>query len=338
MELQKRSLQVGAAALICALGLRLGGALSGPLTGFLCRPETVSALLFLETGRVVRTPSPQEPMTTMPVSEETVPETTPTVETTPPVVQAVFSPSDNNLIKINDTAKVEPPVETLLQQPLSWDLTGDEPTVLILHTHGTESYVNSEGYDQSSLYHTYDADYNMISVGKALADALTAEGISVIHDTTPHDKASYNDAYSNARASMESYLAAYPSIQLVLDLHRDSVQDGNGQQVAATVSTDAGESARLMLVMGADTGSGRHPDWEQNMALAVKLQAALERQCAGICRPIYVRSERFNQDLSAGALLIEVGSAGNTRQQALTATQVLSRAILELANGAVYRQ
>lgn len=327
MDLQKRVLQIGAAAILCALLLRFGGSLVGRLTYAMSQPETASLLLFLETGRVIRPAQPQA-VTTEPTypSEPTYAKEEKSI--------AVFSETDTDLVNVNNASGYETDVAAFLQTPLNWDLTQDSPSVLILHTHGTESYTNTENYQESAKYRTLDPQYNVISIGQAIADQLTAGGIAVIHDTTAHDHPSYNNAYNSARNAIEDYLTQYPSIKLVLDIHRDSLEDDSGRQISATVPYHGGQAAKLMLVMGTDAAGYVHPDWQENMALAVKLHAQLEKTCSGICRPISLRTQRFNQDLSPGALLIEIGAAGNTRQEALAAAEVLSRAILDLAYGA----
>ena len=119
----------------------------------------------------------------------------------------------------------------------------------------------------------------------------------------------------------------------MLDIHRDSVTDKNGKQVRLTADINGKKSAQLMLVVGTDANGLKHPDWPDNMALAVKLHAQLEKSVPGICRPISFRKQRFNQDLSPGALIVEVGAAGNSRQEALLAAEQLARAILALAKG-----
>ena len=174
----------------------------------------------------------------------------------------------------------------------------------------------------------------MIAVGARLANALEQAGIHVLHDKTMHDADSYNGSYAHARTSIESYLAQYPSIRLVLDIHRDSAEDAEGNQINYTVSTENGASAKLMLVMGTDAGGLEHPAWQENLSLAFKLHAQLERICSDICRPMYLRTSRFNQDLCPGALLVEVGAAGNTQQEAMLAADILSQGIIALANGA----
>lgn len=332
MKLEQRTLRIGAAAILCAIVFRLlSGGFLGKLVDTLVSPEVTSFLLYLETGRVVRPAEPQLPTDpSLPQTQPTQPQTQPTQ---PPAVQAVFSPQDAELVEVNSVCDYTVDVKALLQQPLSWDLTADGPSVLILHSHGTESYTKTETYEESSDYRTLDENYNVVSIGAQLARLLEAGGIEVIHDKTLHDYPSYSDSYNNSRDAVKAYLAQYPSIRLVLDIHRDAVEDSRGSQVGFTVGTEDGKAAQVMLVVGTDANGLTHPDWEENMALAVKMYAQMEKNVPGICRPISFRPQRFNQDLSAGAVLVEMGAAGNTRQEALLAAQYLSEAILDLACG-----
>ena len=191
-----------------------------------------------------------------------------------------------------------------------------------------ESYEKTENYTESSAYRTLDENYNVISVGDHLAEILSRQGIAVLQDKTLHDYPSYNGSYSNSRKTLATYLQEYPSIQLVLDIHRDAMADSAGNQIGYTISTEKGTAAKVMLVVGCN-----NPGWQENAALAVKLQAQLEKLCPGICRPMSLRKSRFNQDLSPGAILIEMGAAGNTRQEALLAAEYVAEAILALAGG-----
>ena len=233
------------------------------------------------------------------------------------------------MVEVNDYAGKDPDIETLLLAPLDWDLTGDEPTVLIFHTHASESYTKTEQYTESSQYRTLNEEYNVISVGEQVAQLLEQQGICVLHDKSLHDYPSYNGSYSNSRASVEKYLQDYPSIRLVLDVHRDAMVDSMGKQIGYTVDTEKGKAAKVMLVVG-----GNNTAWKENMSLAVKLQARLETLCPGICRPISLRKSKFNQQLSPGAILIEMGAAGNTRQEALVAAEYVAEAVLSLSQGA----
>lgn len=333
MELERRALKIGALAIVCAIFLRLAGNLPADVKSFLTGPEVARMAILLHTGRIVRLPEE------VAIGEVSTPETTapadPTETPTAPqeTAVAVFAQEDADLVSVNSYCGYDADLPTLLQTPLSWNLTEDQPTVLILHSHGSESYVNSEGYTESSPHRTLDENYNVVSIGKRLAERLEAGGIRVIHDTTLHDQPSYNDSYANARESIAQYLSQYPQICLVLDIHRDAVELSDGSQKKYSVTTAQGEAAQLMLVVGTDAGGLDHPDWPSNMALAVKLHAQLEKLTPGSCRPISFRSQRFNQDLSPGALIVEVGAAGNTRQEALLGADLLAEAIISMAGG-----
>ena len=245
----------------------------------------------------------------------------------------VFSRDDALSIAINCGFSYDADITALLTKPLNWDLTGEGPTVLIYHSHGSESYAPTGEYAEVSPYHTLDNSYNMVSVGTYIAEALESAGISVLHDTALHDQPSYSDSYGNSRMSVAQYLKEYPTIQLVLDLHRDAIEDASGNQVAQTVFAGDVTYAPLMLVVGTNQNGLTHPQWRENLALALKLQTQLEGICPGIGRKINLRSERFNQDLSTGALLIEVGTSGNSHQEALRSAKVLADAIISLAYG-----
>ena len=173
----------------------------------------------------------------------------------------------------------------------------------------------------------------MVSIGTRVAEILEAGGVKVVHDRSLHDYPSYNTSYNQSRASVQDYLEQYPSIRLVLDLHRDASGD-NSNQMTTHATVDGADSAQLMLVVAAGTSARPVPRWQENLALGLKLQVQLERTAPGITRYVNLRSSRFNQDLSPGALLVEVGAAGDTHAQALKAAEVLAEAILALKHGA----
>ena len=323
MKPERKAMQLSAAVLIGAILLRLlVGISDGTLPDF-PKTQLAQTLLFLQTGRVARLDAeaptePAQPPTASPV----------TAPTEAPVPALVFTAGEAAQIQLRNQTSYEIPAEQLLMQPLSWDLTGTGPTVLILHTHGSESYAGTTGYRSS------DPQCNMIAIGDRLAAFLEEAGISVLHDRTMYDAESYNGSYTQARQAITQHLAQHPSIRLVLDLHRDAAEDTNGNQINYTVTTPQGRAAKLMLVMGTDSGGLAHPNWQENMALALKLHLSLEKICPEICRPVYIRTSRFNQDLSPGALLVEVGAAGNTLDEALLATDILAQGIIALAHGA----
>ena len=333
MEGEKLCFRVGVAALAAATLIRLftGGVL-GAVVEHLTTPEAAAAILFLETGKVMRPAQPAPQQETQPTQP---PETEAQALQEPQsIAQAVFAEADAELVEVNNYSGKTADVAELIQKPLNWQLQQQAPTVLILHSHGTESYTKTEDYKETTKYRTRNTDYNVVSVGERLAQVLEAGGIKVIHDTCMHDEPSYSNSYSHARTSTKEYLEKYPSVSLVLDIHRDAVENKEGEQVKMTAETTLGTAAQLMLVVGTNARLS-HGDWPENMALAVKLHALLEKNYPGICRPISFRAQRFNQDLSPGALIVEVGAAGNDRQEALLAAEILGKTILSMAQGSV---
>lgn len=326
--MERKVLRAGTFVVVCALLLRLASGVAGSLPANLS-PKIASVLLFMQTGRIVRlnhisfSPEPTAP------KEETQPTTPSPTEPEKPV----FSADEAKEITITAGFSYSVDLPALLTQPLNWDLTGDQPKVLIVHSHGSESFAPTGEYQETTPYHTLDTEHNMISVGRYVAKLLEDAGISVLHDTALHDEPSYNAAYNNSRKSVQTYLQENPSIALVLDLHRDSYEDEAGNQLAHTVFSQGQTLAPLMLVVGTNYSGLEHPRWQENLSLALKLQTQLEGICPGICRNINLRTQRFNQDLSTGAMLVEVGASGNTRQEALRTAEVLAKGIISLAYG-----
>ncbi len=324
MEQERKSIRIGLAVIACAIIFRLVSA--GPaawITQVFNSPRFATVFLFLETGRVVRvgeTASPPEEATT---SMEQV--------------QISFLKEDAALVELSASCDYSVDVEAMLVAPLSWDLTESAPTVLILHSHATEAYTQTAqmSYTPSSLYRTQDSQYNVVRIGEELASLLRAGGIQVIHDTALHDHPDYSSSYSHARKSTRQILEENPSICLVVDIHRDALDLSSKNQLTTHAMVDGQDSAQLMMVVGTDAGGNYHPNWQENMALAIKLHALMEKENPGICRPISFRTQRFNQDLSPGAMLIEVGAAGDTLEEALVAVGVLAEGILMLSAGVI---
>lgn len=328
MEQKQRVIRLAAAVLACLLAIPLVIRVAEPAAAFFSVPGTAAALLRLETGRQVIPQATAATQTTAAVLE--------TAETQAPAQQAaVFRPEDADLVQLYRACGYAVDVEAMLMETLHWELSGTAPTVLILHSHATESYTQSDAdrYVATAAYRTADPDHNMLRIGETVRQVLEANGVGVIHDTALHDYPSYPAAYANSRRSIQSYLEAYPSICLVLDLHRDAIEAADGTQLAPSVELDGRQTAQLMLVVGSDAGGLQHPGWQQNLSLAVKLQVQLEKRSPGLCRPISFRTERFNQDLCPGALLVEVGTAGNTLEESLAAAELLAQGILDLSAG-----
>ena len=219
-------------------------------------------------------------------------------------------------------------VAALAQAQLTLDLPEEGPQVLIVHTHGSEAYTpdGADTYVATGECRTTDTEKSVVRVGDEIAKVLTEMGLTVVHDTGLYDYPEYNGAYDRSLAAVEDWLAQYPTIQVVLDVHRDALIGADGT-VYKPITTINGEScAQVMLVMGSNALYD-HPGWLENLALAVQVQKEMNTLWPTLARPIGLRENRYNQQTAPGAMLVEVGSHGNTLQEALAAARMFARAL-----------
>ena len=214
---------------------------------------------------------------------------------------------------------------------VKWEDT-DAPQVLILHTHTTEGYMTYEAdyFNDEDRHRTHDHTRNVCAVGDTVKRTLAAYGITAIHDTTVHDNPVYSGAYTRSAAVAERYLRQYPSIKIVLDLHRDSVMDGE-VMIQPTATVEGKKAAQMMLITGVvSTDALPHPHWQENLTLAAHWQAALDAVSPDLMRPLNLTASRYNQHLSPGWVLVEMGAEGNTIAEAVHSAQILGRTLAEL--------
>ena len=215
----------------------------------------------------------------------------------------------------------------LAAEGLSLRLTAGQPQVLIIHTHSSEAYTQDayDPYEPSDPYRTEDPNYSVIRVGEVLAGKLEEYGLTVLHDTQLYDYPSYTGSYSRSGAAVERYLADYPSIRIVIDLHRDAI--GSGDVVYKTQATlDGRTSAQVMMLIGTGENGLPHPNWRENLKLALYLQNAADERYPTLTRPIELVKERYNQQMSTGMMILEVGSTGNTLREAMLAAELFGEA------------
>jgi stage II sporulation protein P len=228
------------------------------------------------------------------------------------------------------------PVETEPEDPIViHDMTN--PIVLIYHTHTTESYNPSPKFQykpSDSSYHCSDLEFSVVRVGRELKEQLEKEfKIPVIHDTTVHDEPSYMMSYANSMKTFEKNIQNHDSIKIALDIHRDApFLDKQKSKQETTFVADGQKAARVMLVVGTDK-LFEHPNWKKNYAFALKIQEKMEELYPGMARRVDVREERFNQHLVDKALLVEIGSYGNTMEEALLTAKYFARVIYEVTKG-----
>ncbi len=207
-----------------------------------------------------------------------------------------------------------------------------DPQVLILHTHTTEGYMTYDAgyYNPGDRDRTKDHKKSVCAVGEAIRLTLESMGIAAIHDTTIHDSPQYTGAYTRSAATAQKYLEKYPSIRVVLDIHRDAVLEGSAV-VKPTATVDGKKAAQMMLITGTVTTDALpHPNWGQNLTLSTHLQRALDKVSDDLMRPLNTVASRYNQHLSPGWVLVEVGAEGNTVEEAVYSGQILARTLANL--------
>ncbi|MCD7730486.1 MAG: stage II sporulation protein P [Oscillospiraceae bacterium] len=207
-----------------------------------------------------------------------------------------------------------------------------EPQVLIMHTHETESYepYRRDFYDSSFTSRTTDDSMNMAAVGDEIAAQLENAGIGVIHDVTKHDYPSYNNSYDRSRITVQEILEEYPSIKVVLDIHRDAIEREDGTRIAPTIEINGKNAAQIMIISGCDDGTMDMPNYMENFRFTAALQQQLEKDYPGLARPVLFDYRKYNQDLTTGSILIEVGGHANSIDEALYSGELIGKALVNL--------
>ncbi len=210
-------------------------------------------------------------------------------------------------------------LSAMLESKPVFDLSGDGPKILITHTHATESYAptGAEIYDITAGDRNEDKQKNVVAVGRRMKEIFESYGIETMHDEVLHDAPSFNGSYAHSLNTVEDYIDEYPSLQIVFDIHRDSiVYDDNTK--AKTVAKINGENvAQLMFVVGTDASGLEHPNWRENMKSAVWFQKVISEKHPTLMRHINLRKERFNGHTTGASMIIEVGTSGNSLDEAV---------------------
>ena len=237
----------------------------------------------------------------------------------------------------NSTNLTNIQAEEVLNTPCNIDITDlSEPTVLIYHTHATEAYepFDADYFDKTYNWRSDDNDKNMVAVGTALAQKLEQAGIGVVHIEEQHDNPSYNGAYDKSAQTIREAFEQYPSIRVILDIHRDAIQRDTNTIVKAVADIDGKKAAQLMIIAGCDDdGSLGMPQWKQNFRFSAALQDVLETMYPGLCRPVFFCYRKYNMDLCPNGALIEIGSHGNTLEEAQYTAELLGNALIVLLQG-----
>ena len=237
-------------------------------------------------------------------------------------------------VYISNSTKYTLSNEELLK-PFGAELTGEAPQILILHSHGSEAYTPAadDGIVWSGECRTTDTRYNVVRMGDAMAEVFGQAGISVLHDRTLYDYPEYAGSYDRSLAAIDRYLKEYPSIRFMLDVHRDAIETSSGSQVKVISEIDGqGTASQLTLVVGSDGGGLSHPDWMENLRLAVAIQEQALTDYPTLMRPLLLRNSRYNQHATTGSLLVEVGTAGNAPEEAELAARLFAGEMVTVLN------
>lgn len=277
------------------------------------------------------TAAARDEQATSPVAENTYIPAAP--ENDAPVLNAADKAA--TLTIRNDTS-YEVDVASCLSQNTKIRSSGDEPQVLIVHAHGSESYAPDAAfpYTPTETERTTDTRFNVVRVGDELQKVLEAGGVKAVHIREIYDAPVYSGSYDRALVAIEDALAAYPSIQIVIDIHRDSILTDSGEAYKTSCTIDGTEMAQIMFVVGTDDGGLTHPNWRNNLNYVTGLQYKLNRTYPELMRPVNLRTQRFNQHASPGSMLLEVGSSGNTMTEALSAVRLFGKVLAEDLTGA----
>lgn len=237
-------------------------------------------------------------------------------------------------VRMKNVNKTQVSIKDILNEKIDLSVSKDKPSVLIFHTHTTETYqiLDRDFYSENFKTRTNNKGENMVRVGEAIAEEIEKAGFGVIHDKEIYDT-KYTGAYSKSRAGIEKILKENPSVQIVLDIHRDAISDSDGTKVKPVATVKGKKAAQIMLISGCqEEGNSitNLPDWRYNLTFAVHLQQKLEELFEGITRPLYFCPRSYNMNVSHCSLLVEVGSDSNTLEEAVYTGKCIGTALSEI--------
>jgi len=221
--------------------------------------------------------------------------------------------------------------EMLNQKPDVQLQSTDKPQVLIYHTHTSEAYLTEDTGDYPSTYQarTQNPLESVVTVGDTITQKLNEAGIVTVHDTTVHDDPAYNGSYTRSLATVEKNLKQYPSLQVLLDIHRDCLEQADKTKLKPTLTVNGKKAAQIMIVCGCDdNGTLEYPDWRENCCFGLHLQSEISERFTGLARPMYMRHIRYNQHLSHAALLLEFGTEANTVEEVRYSAELFADALI----------
>ncbi len=270
----------------------------------------------------------------MPIEKQTIqynlaavfpdtPSASPTPTGSPPPETNLSGKISSQNIQVKNHTKKTFDTSALLTAPLSYQKNGDGYKVLLVHTHTTECYHPND--------RSQNPEENMIRIGKEFQTVLEENGIKTLHITTVHD-VPYTTSYKKSLESVTKALQEHPSIEVVIDLHRDAIYAENGEKLRPVAKINETNAAQVMLVCGTDEGGLPHPDWKENLSFAVKVQNEMQSHYPNLARPLDLRKERFNTHTTTKSVIFEIGSNGNSLEEAIAGSRLAAQAVSNVLN------
>lgn len=224
-------------------------------------------------------------------------------------------------------------IENLLEKKADLEIKDiSKPTILIYHSHTTESFtlLDAGYYTKSTDLRSDDVARNMVRVGDEICRVLEEKGFNVVHDRNIYDK-NYNAAYDLTRKAVQDNLEKYPSLEITIDVHRDSITYKNGTKVKPTATVNDKKAARMMIISGCEYGKVKNfPDWEDNLRFSTAVTNKANEMYPDLMRPILFSERKYNMDLTKNSFLLEVGSDANTLDEACYSGRLFATALGDL--------
>ncbi len=277
------------------------------------------------------TPSPTLSQAPLPLEQQEIPE-----ENRAPIKAIDLSPdkSKSGKIILGNQTSYSVDIKEMLSSKPAIDMKGSGPKVLVIHTHATEAYApeGSTIYDITASDRSQNMEENVVRVGNTLCDILNRKGIETLHDTALHDYPSFNGSYAHSLTAMETYLKKYPSIQIIFDIHRDSIVYSDNTKAKPVTQINGKSAAQLMFVVGTDEKGLEHPNWRENIKSAIHFQNAINQKYPTLMRHINLRQERFNGHTTKASMIIETGASGNSISEAEYGLSLAAECIADYLN------
>lgn len=289
------------------------------------------------TERKIISLNKEYPLDYTPKAKETDPQPTTQIEISPEnrapikVIDASQRTSASFPVAIGNETSYGVDISDMLNKTPDIDMKKGGPKVLITHTHATEAYAeaDSEVYDITASDRSEDSEKNVVRIGTELASVLNERGIETLHDTVLHDVPSFNGSYAHSLSTVNEYLSKHPTIQIVFDIHRDSIVYDDNTKAKVMTNINGKNAAQLMFVVGTDEKGLYNPDWRENIKTAIHFQKEISNKYPKLMRHINLRKERFNGHTTHASMIIEVGTSGNTLDEALYSIQLAGECIAD---------